>query len=64
VDNNGVVTLSGVVPSVEARQAAEEITEQVNGVKSVINDLKIEEDEEDILKDIPAAGLADLQKQL
>jgi hypothetical protein len=40
------------------------ISEQVNGVKSVINDLKIEEDEEDISKDIPATGLADLQKQL
>jgi osmotically-inducible protein OsmY len=39
----GVVTLTGTVSQEEAREAAEEITRQQEGVVEVINDLDIEQ---------------------
>jgi osmotically-inducible protein OsmY len=62
VDNSGVITLTGAVSSIESRQAAEEIIESVEGVKSVINDLTVEEEVEDY-RGLPAAGLLDFQIQ-
>lgn len=62
VDNNGVITLTGAVSSMESHRAAGEITENVEGVKSVINDLEIKEEEEDY-KGLPAAGILDYQIQ-
>jgi hyperosmotically inducible protein len=41
LDNNGIVTLRGVVPSREARDRAEEIARTVPGVTTVINELDV-----------------------
>ena len=41
VDSNGVVTLTGIVPTVEARERAEAIVRGMNGVMSVINELNV-----------------------
>ena len=47
VDENGIVTLTGTVPDQEARDAAEEITNQQDGVVQVINDLEVDSSEGD-----------------
>jgi osmotically-inducible protein OsmY len=47
VDENGVVTLNGSVASQDIREAAEEITQQQEGVAEVINELQIEEDDQE-----------------
>jgi hyperosmotically inducible protein len=39
--NNGVVTLFGMVPTQEAKAAAEADAKKVSGVKSVVNDLQV-----------------------
>jgi osmotically-inducible protein OsmY len=44
IDNNGVVTLSGIALSNEARAAAAEITINHPGVLSLINDLVVDPD--------------------
>lgn len=41
LDSNGVVTLTGIVPTVEARERAEAIVRAINGVTSVINELNV-----------------------
>lgn len=41
LDSNGVVTLTGIVPTVEARERAEAIVRAMNGVTSVINELNV-----------------------
>jgi osmotically-inducible protein OsmY len=41
LDNNGIVTLTGMVPSVAARERAEEIVRGMDGVTSVINELNV-----------------------
>ena len=41
LDNNGIVTLTGIVPNVEARERAEAIVRGMNGVISVINELDV-----------------------
>jgi osmotically-inducible protein OsmY len=41
LDNNGIVTLRGVVPSREARDRAEDIARTVTGVTTVINELDV-----------------------
>lgn len=41
LDNNGIVTLRGVVPSREARDRAEDIARTVSGVTTVINELDV-----------------------
>ena len=41
LDNNGVVTLRGAVPTIAARERAEEIARQMDGVTSVINELDV-----------------------
>ena len=38
----GVVNLSGVVPSVEQKSRAEELTRQVNGVTRINNNLQVQ----------------------
>jgi hyperosmotically inducible periplasmic protein len=40
--NEGVVTLKGRVESAEAKKKAEQIAKQVDGVKSVKNELRVE----------------------
>jgi hyperosmotically inducible protein len=40
--NDGIVTLSGVVPTAEARTAAEAEARKVTGVKGVRNELRVE----------------------
>ena len=42
VDENGIVTLTGTVPSHDARKAAEKIARQQEGVIEVVNDLVVE----------------------
>ena len=41
VDSNGIVTLTGIVPSVDARERAEAIVRGMDGVTSVINELNV-----------------------
>ncbi len=41
LDSNGVVTLTGIVPTVEARERAEAIVRAMKGVTSVINELNV-----------------------
>ena len=41
IDNNGVVTLAGVVPSQSASDRAEAIAHTIDGVTSVINQLAV-----------------------
>ena len=41
LDNNGVVTLRGRVPSREVRDRAEAIVRSINGVTNVINELDV-----------------------
>ena len=41
LDNNGILTLRGVVPSREARDRAEDIARTVSGVTTVINELDV-----------------------
>lgn len=40
-DSNGILTLSGTVPTVEARERAEAIVRNMEGVTSVINELDV-----------------------
>lgn len=41
LDNNGVVTLRGTVPTPAARDRAEELARSMEGVTSVINELDV-----------------------
>jgi osmotically-inducible protein OsmY len=41
LDNNGIVTLTGIVPTVGARDRAEAIVRGMDGVTSVINELDV-----------------------
>ena len=41
LDSNGVITMTGIVPTVEAREKAEAIVRGMDGVVSVINELDI-----------------------
>jgi hyperosmotically inducible periplasmic protein len=41
LDSNGVITLRGVVPTRDARERAEAIARQVEGVTSVINEIDV-----------------------
>jgi osmotically-inducible protein OsmY len=41
LDSNGIVTLTGIVPTVEAREKAEAIVRGMDGVVSVINELDV-----------------------
>ena len=41
LDSNGIVTLTGIVPSTDARERAEAIVRGMHGVISVINELNI-----------------------
>jgi len=41
MDNNGIITLKGVVPSREASERAEMITRDIAGVQGVINELDV-----------------------
>jgi len=41
VDNNGIVTLQGEVPTQELYEAAERVTRQIQGVVTVINELVV-----------------------
>ena len=43
IDDQGVVTLDGVVASNEVRKAAEQVARQQESVINVINDLEVEE---------------------
>lgn len=41
IDSNGVITLTGTVPTQEARERAEAVARQVDGVTSVINEIDV-----------------------
>ena len=41
LDSNGVVTLTGIVPTVDARERAEAVVRGMDGVTSVINELNV-----------------------
>lgn len=41
LDSNGVITLRGVVHTVAARERAEELARQIEGVMSVINEIDV-----------------------
>ena len=41
LDNNGIITLTGMVPSREVMERAESIVRDVEGVRGVINQLEI-----------------------
>jgi osmotically-inducible protein OsmY len=41
LDNNGVITLRGTVPTVEAREKAEAVARSMERVISVINELDV-----------------------
>jgi hyperosmotically inducible protein len=41
LDSNGVVTLTGMVPNVEARERAESIVRGMDGVVSIVNELDV-----------------------
>jgi hyperosmotically inducible protein len=45
--NEGVVTLKGRVESADAKKKAEQIAKQVDGVKSVKNELRVEADKKE-----------------
>ena len=41
VDNNGIITLSGTVPTTDARDRAETVLRNLAGVTSVINEINV-----------------------
>jgi hyperosmotically inducible protein len=41
LDSNGVITLRGEVPTIDAREQAESLARQVDGVTSVINEIDV-----------------------
>ena len=41
LDTNGIITLTGIVPTTEARERAETIVRGMSGVTSVINELDV-----------------------
>ena len=41
IDNNGIITLKGVVASVEASERAEIIARDTDGVRAVFNELAV-----------------------
>lgn len=41
LDSNGVVTLTGIVPTIDARDRAEALVRGMDGVTSVINELDV-----------------------
>jgi len=41
LDSNGIITLRGTVPTREARERAESIVRDMDGVMSVINELDV-----------------------
>jgi osmotically-inducible protein OsmY len=41
LDSNGVITLRGTVPTIDARERAEAIVRGMEGVTSVINELDV-----------------------
>ena len=41
MDSNGILTLTGIVPTVEVRERAEAIVRGMSGVMSVINELDV-----------------------
>jgi osmotically-inducible protein OsmY len=41
LDGNGVITLRGAVSTIAARERAEEIARQMDGVTSVINEIDV-----------------------
>lgn len=40
-DNNGVITLTGTAPSIDARDAIEAVVRDVEGVTSVVNEIDV-----------------------
>ena len=43
VNNNGVITLGGIVPERETSEAAEAAAKDVDGVVSVVNEIQVRE---------------------
>lgn len=47
LNNNGVITLGGIVPEAEISDAAESITKNISGVISVVNEIQVRADVDD-----------------
>lgn len=45
-NENGVITLSGMVPSRKTVEAAQSVTKEVSGVISVVNELQVQREDE------------------
>ncbi len=52
INENGIITLGGIVPDPKVSSAAEAITENVDGVVSVINEIQAREGFDDDADDI------------
>jgi osmotically-inducible protein OsmY len=60
--DNGIVTLSGSVDNILARESAVEVAESIRGVRSIVNQIKVKpvtRTDEDIRKDIKQALIDD-----
>lgn len=55
VDDDGVITLTGKVNSLETREAAEAIAADQEGVVEIINDLEVEGEESAEDRNVPQA---------
>lgn len=55
LNENGIITLSGMVLSKEIAETAESITKEVNGVISVINQLQVKREDD---SDLEVPGLS------
>ena len=47
LNENGVITLSGIVPHNKTSEAAESIVKEVDGVVSVVNEIQVRRDDND-----------------
>lgn len=47
LNENGVITLSGIVPHIKTSEAAESIVKEVDGVVSVVNEIQVRKDDND-----------------
>ena len=47
LNENGIITLSGMVPHNKTSEAAESIVKEVDGVVSVVNEIQVRKDDND-----------------
>lgn len=61
LDDSGVITMSGTAPSEEAKQAAVEMVNEHEGVKSVIADIRVVDEDAQRLPGVTEAPYAPRQ---